>query len=224
MAPPQLIVMLTKNDKTVEEALDIFELCTNSKVCFWGVKEQGLHADKLKVLFDQFKKHGKRGFLEVASYSEKEGLDGAKLAKECGCKTLLGTCFYDSVNAFCIENDIKYMPFVGDVSGRPSVLNGSPEELIKKAKEYLKKGVYGFDLLGYRYTGDAFTLNKKFISEVDAPVCLAGSINSFERLDEVLIVAPKYFTIGGAFFNKCFGNTFPEQLDAVYDYICNHTF
>ena len=123
-----------------------------------------------------------------------------------------------------IENDIKYMPFVGDVSGRPSVLNGSPEELIKKAKECLQKGVYGFDLLGYRYTGDAFNLNKKFISEVDAPVCLAGSINSFDRLNEVLIAAPKYFTIGGAFFNKCFGESFPEQLDAVYNYVCNHSF
>ena len=75
------------------------------------------------------------------------------------------------------------------------------------------------DLLGYRYTGNADELNRRFLSEIDAPVCIAGSINSFERLDELKNVKPWGFTIGGAFFEKKFGDTFARQIDSVCDYI-----
>ena len=47
---------------------------------------------------------------------------------------------------------MKYMPFVGEITGRPSVLEGSIDNMIAQAKECLAKGVYGFDLLGYQYT------------------------------------------------------------------------
>ena len=56
--------------------------------------------------------------------------------------------------------------------------------MIRQAKEYLAKGVYGFDLLGYRYTGDAVSLNEEFVRAIDAPVCIAGSINDYQRLNE----------------------------------------
>lgn len=92
------------------------------------------------------------------------------------------------------------MPFVGKISGRPSILKGSREEMIQEAKQYLSKGVFGFDLLGYRYTKDAVKLNQEFVSAVNAPVCIAGSINSYQRLDEIKEAGPWAFTIGSAFF------------------------
>ena len=113
----------------------------------------------------------------------------------------------------------SYMPFVGKIKERPSVLEGSIDEMIAEAKEYIAKGVSGIDLLGYRYTGDAVLLNKRFVEEVDAPVCIAGSINSFERLDEVKDANPWSFTIGSAFFDNQFDGTFKEQIDKVCDYI-----
>ena len=39
---PELIVMLTYNDCTVENAYEIFEQCKNSKAKFWGFKEKKL--------------------------------------------------------------------------------------------------------------------------------------------------------------------------------------
>ena len=54
---------------------------------------------------------------------------------------------------------------------------------------------------------------------IDAPVCLAGSINSYQRLDEVKEASPWAFTIGGAFFEEKFGTSFEEQINAVCDYI-----
>ena len=91
--------------------------------------------------------------------------------------------------------------------------------MVKEAEDYISKGVYGIDLLGYRYTGNPVQLNKEFVAGVKAPVCIAGSINSFERLQEIKAIAPWSFTIGGAFFENKFGKDFKEQIDKVYTYI-----
>ena len=216
-----LIVMLTHNDKTVKNSFRIFEECRNSKAKLWGFKEKPLPVDEMKKLYKYMKKCGKMTFLEVVEYTEKEGLEGAKLAVECGCDILMGTVFFDSINEFCKSNNLKYMPFVGKVTQRPSILEGDINEIIAEAKEYQKKGVYGFDLLGYRYVGDAVELNKKFVEEIEIPVCLAGSINSYMRLDEVKNVKPWAFTIGSAFFENKFDGTFKEQINKVYEYIEN---
>lgn len=217
----ELIVMLTYNDRTVHNAYKIFEQCKNSKAKYWGFKEEGLSLNKMKELYDYMKKCGKTTVLEVVTYTEEKCIEGAQMAVECGCDILMGTLFFDSVNKICKENRIKYMPFIGDVEGRPSILKGSIDELINEANKYLEKGVYGFDLLGYRYIGNAEELNKKFVSNVNAPVCIAGSINNYRKLDEIKGANPWAFTIGGAFFENKFGETFNEQIDKVCDYMEN---
>lgn len=214
-----LIVMLTYNDRTVENALEIFEECKDSNANLWGVKEKSLSPSKMKSLYRFMKKYGKTTFLEVVEYTEARGLEGARLAAECGCDILMGTVFFDSINKFCKENNLKYMPFVGKISKRPSVLEGDIAEIIEEARQYLKKGVYGIDLLGYRYTGDAEKLNKEFVSQIDAPVCIAGNIDSYEKIDKLRNISPWSFTIGSAFFDNKFGSDFKEQINNVCEYI-----
>ncbi|MBR2529289.1 MAG: hypothetical protein IKE58_12565 [Blautia sp.] len=216
---PKLIVMLTHHDRTVADAPEIFETCQNTKAEFWGFKEDGLSFPKMKKLFSDMKNCGKKTGLEVVAYTEKECLDGAKVALECGCDMLMGTLFFDSVNEFCLNHKLKYFPFIGEVTERPSVLNGLPQDMIEEGKRYIKKGASGIDLLGYRYTGDAFSLNKLVTQSMDAPVCIAGSVNSWQRLDEIKEIRPWTFTIGGAFFENRFGTVFAEQVDRVCDYI-----
>lgn len=219
MTKNQLIVMLTYNDFTVDNAAEIFDQAKHSQAKLWGFKDKSLPLDDMRQLFDTMKAHGKTTFLEVVDYTEEGGLKGAQTALDCGCDILMGTVFYESINDFCKANNIKYMPFVGKLSGRPSVLGGSIQEIIDQGQNLLEKGVYGFDLLGYRYTGDAHQLNKAFVEAIDAPVCLAGSINSYQRLDEVKETQPWAFTIGSAFFDKEFGQEFAEQIDLVCDYM-----
>lgn len=216
---PELIVMLTHNDLTVHNAYDIFDQCRNSRAKFWGFKEEPLPLEQMKKLFRYMKSCGKTTFLEVVAYSEKECMDGAKKAVECNCDFLLGTTFSDSINEFCRLNHIKYMPFVGIITGRPSVLEGTVEDMIQEAETYIAKGVYGIDLLGYRYTDDATRLNREFVANVNAPVCIAGSVNSYERLTELKSIAPWAFTIGGAFFENKFDGTFQEQINKVCEYV-----
>lgn len=219
MPAPELIVMLTLNDRTVKNAPEVFEQCKDSKAKYFGFKEEGIPLSKMKKLYASIKACGKSTVLEVVAYTEDEGLAGAKTAAECGCDILMGTIYHDSIRDFCKAHGIRYMPYVGDIVERPSVLEGSVDGMIAEAKEYLKKGVDGFDLLGYRYTEDAHELIERFVREVDAPVCVAGSIDSYERLDELKDIEPWSFTIGGAFFNNCFDGTIPEQIDKVCDYI-----
>ena len=214
-----LIVMLTHNDETVNNAHEIFEKCKNSDAKFWGFKEKSLPIEQMKNLYKYMKECGKTTFLEVVEYTEKEGLEGAKLALECGCDILMGTVFFDSINEFCKKNNLRYMPFVGKVTERPSILEGEIDEIIKEANEYLKKGVYGFDLLGYRYTGNTVELNERFVLEVNAPVCIAGSVNGYERLDELKNINPWSFTIGSAFFENKFDGSFEEQINKVCEYV-----
>lgn len=216
---PELIVMLTYNDKTVLNAFDIFNECKNSKAAFWGFKELPLPFEEMKRLYSCMKECGKTTVLEVVAYTEEEGMQGAETAALCGCEILMGTSYSDRINDFCKQHAMKYMPFVGKVYDRPSVLDGTVDDMIREAKDYISRGAYGIDLLGYRFTGDAALLNRRFVAEVDAPVCIAGSVNSFERLDELKKASPWAFTIGSAFFENRFSGSFSEQIDKVCSYM-----
>lgn len=216
---PSLIVMLTHEDQTVQNAYEIFDAYKDSDAEYWGFKEEPLPLSKMKDLYAYMKSCGKKTVLEVVSYTQAECMSGAKMAAECGCDLLMGTVYSDAVNEFCRENGIKYMPFVGEIHDRPSVLEGTCEEMILQAREYLAKGVYGIDLLGYRYTGDAARLNEEFVRAVDAPVCIAGSINGYQRLNEIRKAVPWAFTIGSAFFENKFDGNFGEQINKVCQYI-----
>ena len=224
MNNPELVVMLTNQDRTVEQAYQIFDKCKNTKAKYWGFKEEPLPLEQMKELYAYMKASGKITALEVVAYTEEEGAAGARMAAECGVDYLMGTVYYDVINDICRDSGIRYMPFVGEVTQRPSILNGTVQGMIDEAKRYMEKGVYGIDLLGYRYTGDAVALNKTFVSamkQIGAPVCLAGSVDSYQRLDEVRDTGAWSFTIGGAFFNHKFGDDFAEQIDRVCTYMEN---
>ena len=218
---PELIVMLTHNDRTVENAIEVFEAAKDAPAKFWGFKEDGLPEDKMKVLVEKMKEAGKRAFLEVVAYTEEECLEGARMGIRCGFDTVMGTMYFDSIKQACDDAGIAYYPFVGKITGRPSILEGTIEGIVGEAMDLVQnKGIQGFDLLGYRFTGDAVKLNAEFVKAVPVPVCLAGSVASFQRLDEVKAAGAWAFTIGGAFFEKKFADaSFGEQIKIVVDYM-----
>lgn len=212
---PELIVMLTHNDLTVENAYEIFEQCRETKATYWGFKEQPLPLEEMKRIYARMKACGKRTALEVVAYTEQEGMEGAEMAAACGCDLLMGTCYSDAIALFCQQHHIAYMPFVGKITGRPSILEGSIESMVEEAKALKAKGVYGVDLLGFRYVDDAELLISELVKRCDLPVCVAGSIDSYERLQFVKEVQPWAFTIGSAFFEHKFGDSIEEQIERV---------
>ena len=113
---------------------------------------------------------GKTSFLEVVSYSEEECMRGAKLAVECGFDYLLGTLYYDSVAEYVKKQGLKYCPFAGKVSKSPSILEGTVEEMLAQEAAFAEKGVFGTDLLGYRYVdGDPTELSAEYIRKAKHP-------------------------------------------------------
>lgn len=68
----KIIIMLTHNDKTVPDAIEIFEENKDLPIQYWGFKDVGMEPAKMKVLCDKMHEAGKTAFLEVVSIPEEE--------------------------------------------------------------------------------------------------------------------------------------------------------
>jgi len=220
---PELIIMLTYNDTTVPNARQMFAELKTLPVQHWGFKDVGLPVEDMRTLVAEMRAAAKTTYLEVVSLSEPEGLAGARLAVEAGFDTLMGTVYFDSIRQYLANTTVKYYPFLGHVYGHPSILTGTVAEIASQARFLEAQGVDGFDLLTYRYTGDAQQLLRAVVKATKLPVVSAGSIDSFERIAQVKQAGAWAFTIGTAFFEARFatGGSFRENSDAVWDALHN---
>lgn len=218
---PNLIVMLTHHDQTVQNALELFEECKDLPVHHWGFKDVGLPHDQMKALVKRMKAAYKTTFLEVVSLSEGEGMTGARLAAEAGFDILMGTVYFETIHNYLKNTPLSYYPFPGEVYSHPSILGGSIEGIVQHAQEMEAKGVHGLDLLGYRYTGDARLLINEVVKGTHIPIVCAGSIDSTQRIGEVWEAGVWGFTIGSAFFEQKFvpDGSFKDNINAVIDYL-----
>jgi len=218
---PELIVMLTHHDRTVPDALELFERTKEYPVAHWGFKDVGLSPDEMQRVVMAMKAAGKITFLEVVSLSETEGLRGARLSVELGFDVLMGTVFYPSIADYLKDKPVRYYPFPGHVHSHPSILDGEIEEIVAHARELEAYGVHGLDLLTYRYNGEAPYLLKQVVKATNIPIVSAGSIASFERINEVWESGAWGFTIGSAFFDRKFvpDGTFEENVFAVCNWL-----
>ena len=218
---PELIVMLTHHDETVHNSLELFERLKESPVRHWGFKDVGLPPAEMQKVVTAMKDAGKETFLEVVSLSEEEGLRGAHLAVELGFDVLMGTVFYPSIGMYLKDKPIRYYPFPGRVHSHPSILDGEIEEIVTHACDLESNGVQGLDLLTYRFTGDPSRLLTEVVQATNIPIVSAGSIASFNRIQEVWESGAWGFTIGSAFFEKQFvpDGSFDENVLAVCDWL-----
>lgn len=215
---PNLIVMLTHNDRTLKNAKTIFNECSDLPIACWGFKNVGLSENEMCALLDEMKKADKKTFLEVVTYSEAECLESAQFASEHGFDYLLGTLFYPSVWEYLKNKQIQYYPFVGNVSGSPSVLTGTIDEMIQQVNELQDVSVSGIDLLAYRYDrDDPKQLLKSILSNSKLNTIVAGSIDSVDRIRTIKELQPWGFTIGSALVNQNFVNNagFRKNLEKV---------
>ncbi|GAB4504881.1 MAG: 4-hydroxythreonine-4-phosphate dehydrogenase [Anaerolineales bacterium] len=220
---PEFILMLTYNDRTVEDAGEIFQQCHDIPIKHWGFKDVGLPPHEMKALVREMKAAGKITYLEVVSLSEADGLRGAQIAVEAGFDILMGTVFFDSILAYLKDKPIRYYPFPGHVYGHPSILGGSIDEIVAHACSLESQGVHGLDLLTYRYTGNAPRLLQEVVKAVHLPVVSAGSIDSFERIGEIWQTGAWGFTIGSALFDRRFvpSGSFRDNALAVYQWLAD---
>ena len=175
---PKLILMFTNNDITVPDAIDYFKQVKDLPVDYFGFKEIGLEPEKMERLNNSIHEAGFQSFLEVVEYEEEKVLRPAKMAVDMGFDHLMGTAYFPSIWGVIKGKDIRYFPFCGKVYDRPSILDGTIDEIIEDAKRIETEGAQGFDLLAYRYKYQdkvsdlVIALNEA----VGVPVVSAGSI------------------------------------------------
>jgi hypothetical protein len=218
---PELIVMLTHQDRTVQDALQLFERTRDYPITHWGFKDVGLSPEEMQRVVTAMKAAGKITFLEVVSLSEEEGLRGARLAVDLGFDVLMGTVFFPSIGEYLKDKAVKYYPFPGHVHSHPSILDGTIDEIVAHARELESYGAHGLDLLTYRYSGDAAHLLTQVVQATQVPIVSAGSIATFDRITEVWDSGAWGFTIGSAFFEKQFvpNGSFEENVLAVCNWL-----
>ncbi len=218
----RLIAMLTCNDQTVGNALEVFEGNKMAPTNCWGFKDTGIEEEKSARLVQEMKGAGKTTFFESLVEKEEECLRAAQFALDNKFDYLIGMNYYDSVNELFKGRPIKYFPTCGKRSGIPRMLHGSIDAVIADGKRVQQTGVDGLCLSAYRFTGgDPEGLAERFIDELDVPVIMTGSINTNERLDVVKRLKPWGLTVGSAFFKHDFGKelSVAGQIGKVVDYL-----
>jgi mannose-6-phosphate isomerase-like protein (cupin superfamily) len=195
----RFIFMLTRNDRTVEDASGQLQTALALGVRHLGFKDIGLPLDQLKALNGAIKAGGATSYLEVVSLDRASEIASARAAAQIGVDVLLGGTRVDDVLPVLAGSDIEYCPFPGRISGHPSALEGTIDEIVASARALAaREGVHGLDLLAYRSQEDVPALIRAVCAAVSKPVYIAGSIDTPEQIAVVKEAGAAGFTIGTA--------------------------
>lgn len=212
----KLITMLTWHDVTVPDAKEIFLSAKDAPCDQWGFKIEGTTPESFADLAACMKENGKETFIEVLAMSEEDCITAARQCIAGGVDHMLGTPYWPSVQEMLGEAGISYSPFPAlDPDSR---IRRPVKDVVADIAEKEAAGVDGITLSAFRYLGEEGP--EALLASVDAnvtkPFRIAGSVNTFERIDYLKTLNNLAgFTIGGAFFEKRFGDSFAENITAV---------
>jgi hypothetical protein len=213
---PDFIFMLTRADRTVEDAEARLPEALAAGVRHVGFKDIGLPAASLRRLAEAIRRAGATTYLEVVSLDAASEARSARLAVDLGIDVLMGGVRPEAVTPILRGATIRYYPYPGEVVGHPCVLTGAVETIVESARRLLATpGVHGLDLLAYRFAGDAEDLMRAVCQcAAGRPVVIAGSLDCAERLAAVVASGASAFTVGTAALENAFpcAPRLPDQL------------
>lgn len=215
----RFIFMLTRNDRTVEDAEAQLATALGLGVRHIGFKDIGLPIARLKALNAAISAGGATSYLEVVSLDRESEIASATAALEIGVDILLGGTRVADVLPIVRGTSVRYCPFPGRIVGHPSVLEGSIDEIVASAVAMAEEeGVHGLDLLAYRSKEDVPELIRAVCAAVDKPVYVAGSIDTPEQIAAIRAAGAAGFTIGTAALDGKYpagGQDVQTQLSAI---------
>lgn len=216
----EFIFMLTRNDSTVPDALDVYEQVRDTGLHYVGFKDVGASPALLRELTERMHADGREVFLEVVSENADDELRSIQAAVDIGVDVVMGGTHVDAALPLLAGSPMRYFPFPGNVIGHPSLLRGSVDEICESARSLTHRpGVGGLDLLAYRYDGDVPALVRAVVAASSAPVVAAGSVDSVDRIRALCDLDVWAFTIGGAVFDGKLpgGTSIREQVVTALD-------
>jgi hypothetical protein len=219
----RFVFMLTHDDATVPEAAAICRQIAPLDIDVVGFKDIGLPPSALAEVVAVLRDQGREIALEVVSVTREDELRAVEAGLELGVDLLLGgTNVADALAAIAGRDadGVRYCPFPGEIVGHPSVLEGTISSIVAHARELAATdGVWGLDVLAYRFAGDADALMREVIAAVEAPVIIAGSVADTDRIAAIAAAGAWGFTVGSAAFEGRFvpGAPLLDQLRAVIE-------
>lgn len=199
----EFLFMLTKNNATVSDCLDVYEQVRDTGLRWVGFKDIGVPVDSLRELLRRIRADGRKVVLEIVSVDAAAELASIQAGVDLGVDLLMGGTRADLGVPNVSGTGIRYFPFPGEIVGHPSVLEGTIQSISDNARSLTSTpGVDGLDLLAYRWRGDVPALVKSVVKASAGPVVVAGSIVNAEQINVVTRAGAWGFTIGGAAFDR----------------------
>ena len=201
------IFMLTRQDETVEDCLEVFEEIRSVGLGHVGFKDLGTDRATLKALNRAIKDSGAISYMEVVATSPDAALASARLAAEIGVDRLLGGTQVRETLRLLKGRSLAYYPFPGRPDGHPTRLGGTPDLVERQCREFMDMGCAGVDLLAYRASeADPLALVAAARRGLDGrgDLICAGSIASRKRVEALKEAGCDAFTIGSAAFDGTF--------------------
>jgi hypothetical protein len=215
------VFMLTRDDATVENALDLVEIVRPLALRHIGFKDVGAEPGFLARLTAAIRRAGAAVWMEIVSTGREDELRSIALGRDLGVDWLMGGSHVDEGLAALAGSATRYLPFAGRPNGHPTRLGGSAAHVEAQCATFVARGCAGADLLAYRATEaaplDLVAASRRGLSDRGALV-VAGSINSAERIAAVRAAGADAFTIGTAAIDSSYapgGGPLEAQLKAV---------
>ena len=201
------IFMLTRQDQTVTDCLEVFEEIRPLGLGHVGFKDVGVDRGTLHRLTRAIKESGATSYLEVVSTSREAALNSARTAVEIGIDRLMGGTDVAEIMKLVRQTGTAYYPFPGKPVGHPTKLGGTPQLVEEHCRSYLAMGCAGVDLLAYRATEaepiELVKAARRGLGREGYLIC-AGSVDSPMRIQALKQAGCDAFTIGSAAFDGSF--------------------
>jgi len=195
------IFMLTRNDATAPNALELVEAARPLGLGFIGFKDIGADAETLRRLTRAIREAGASPRMEIVATSRDAELQAVSLGRDLGVDTLMGGVHVDEALSLLVGSGINYLPFCGFPRGHPTLLDGGPDAVETQCRAFLAKGCAGTDLLAYRATEAAplelIAAARRGLGTLGR-VVVAGSISDADRIRAIRAAGADAFTIGTA--------------------------
>lgn len=199
------IFMLTRQDQTVEDCLEVVDTVIDTGVRHIGFKDVGVDRATLEELNRRIRDAGATSYMEVVSTRPEDCLASARAAVEIGVTRLLGGTEVEPTLAILKGSGIAYYPFPGRTEGHPTRLRGGPEDIARDCRRVESLGCAGVDLLAYRAVdADPLDLIRAARAALSGELIIAGSIDSPPRIRALAAAGVDAFTIGTAALEGAF--------------------
>jgi len=215
------IFMLTRNDRTVEDAESVVDAACDLGIRHIGFKDVGVSTATMRSLVQAIRRRGGPSYLEVVSTTPEAIARSLEAGRALGVDRILGGA--DLAAAERVLGELSgYFPFPGRPVGHPTRLHGNAALIAEHTRLARALGCGGVDLLAYRATeADPLELVRAARAALDGGLLIvAGSVNSTRQIHALAAAGADAFTIGSAIFDGSFApakGTFRSQILDIFE-------